>query len=195
MSSLNRFRDAYESTPPWDIGRPQIEIVRLEEKGEIMGSVLDIGCGTGENAVFLAARHNVTGIDGSPSGIAKAKQKAKDRKTKVTFKTADALKLEKLGKKFDTIIDSALFHVFTDEETAKYEKSLRTALKKNGNLFVLCFSDKDKENRIMHPRRISSDEITSVFKDGWKINYIKEAVYETRKDVAKAYLVSIKKAK
>jgi len=48
------FEEAYLSLPPWDIGRPQREIIRLAEDGEIQGAVLDAGCGTGENALFLA---------------------------------------------------------------------------------------------------------------------------------------------
>ena len=48
------FDDAYDGTPPWDIGRPQREVVRLAEAGEITGDVLDVGCGTGENSLWLA---------------------------------------------------------------------------------------------------------------------------------------------
>ena len=64
------FESAYEGTPPWDIGRPQPEFVRLEAGGEIRGSVLDVGCGTGENALHMAAKgHDVWGIDGAPTAI------------------------------------------------------------------------------------------------------------------------------
>jgi SAM-dependent methyltransferase len=47
---------AYRGVPPWDTGRPNPEIVSLEEAGWISGSVLDAGCGTGENALYLASR-------------------------------------------------------------------------------------------------------------------------------------------
>ncbi|HZP89453.1 MAG TPA: hypothetical protein VFC04_00470, partial [Actinomycetota bacterium] len=50
------FETAYGGSPAWDIGRPQPAVVRLEEAGEITGSVIDLGCGTGENALFLASR-------------------------------------------------------------------------------------------------------------------------------------------
>ncbi len=68
----NRFESAYHGTPPWDIGRPQPAIVRLAETGQITGSVLDVGCGTGENVLYLAQRHMAAmGIDGAPTAIRK----------------------------------------------------------------------------------------------------------------------------
>jgi len=61
---MDFFEKAYHGTPPWDIGRPQREFVRLEEAGKISGDVLDVGCGTGENALFLAGcGHAVWGVD------------------------------------------------------------------------------------------------------------------------------------
>ena len=54
--AANSFESAYLGTPPWDIGRPQPAIVRLAESNQIAGSVLDVGCGTGENILYLAER-------------------------------------------------------------------------------------------------------------------------------------------
>jgi 2-polyprenyl-3-methyl-5-hydroxy-6-metoxy-1,4-benzoquinol methylase len=71
------FDSFYEGAPPWDIYRPQKEFVQLEEAGEIVGLVLDIGCGTGENALFLASQgHTISGIDCSPIAIKSAQSKA-----------------------------------------------------------------------------------------------------------------------
>ena len=65
---MSFFESAYRGgPPPWDIGRPQKEFVELVRRGEITGSVLDIGCGTGEHALFFAAEgHEVWGIDSTP---------------------------------------------------------------------------------------------------------------------------------
>jgi 2-polyprenyl-3-methyl-5-hydroxy-6-metoxy-1,4-benzoquinol methylase len=76
---MNFFDSAYKDIPPWDIGRPQKEFIRLAEDGEISGRVLDVGCGTGENALYLAhLGFEVWGIDGAPSAIKKQKRRPKN---------------------------------------------------------------------------------------------------------------------
>jgi SAM-dependent methyltransferase len=95
------FNSLYEGTPPWDIGRPQKELVQLEEAGEIVGSVLDVESGTGDNARFLASQgHAVRGIDLSPIAIKNAQSKAERLKLNANFLLWDALVyiiLEKLS--------------------------------------------------------------------------------------------------
>src|SRR5438309_1414075 len=82
----DRFNAAYSSVAPWDIGHPQPEFVKVFENGEIQGSVLDAGCGTGEHAIYLAARgHSVLGVDFAPAAIEKAKIKAHERGSSAEF--------------------------------------------------------------------------------------------------------------
>ena len=57
-----RFQTAYEGKPSWDLGRPQKPFIEIAD--QITGSVLDVGCGTGDNALFSAQRGQpVVGID------------------------------------------------------------------------------------------------------------------------------------
>src|SRR4030042_5384652 len=119
------FEEAYLSLPPWDIGRPQGEIIRLAEDGEIQGAVLDAGCGTGENALFLATLgQDVTGIDAAGVAIRKAKEKSRERRVPVVFAEWDALEISRLGKRFGTVIDCGVFHVFSDAERPLYVAGL-----------------------------------------------------------------------
>src|SRR3954465_7335213 len=109
------FDSVYEGSPAWEIGRPQEDVVRLYDRDGFKGKVLDLGCGTGENALFLASRKlNVLGVDRIPEAIDRARAKAKERESKATFEVGDALDLPALGRKFDTILDSGCFHVFSD---------------------------------------------------------------------------------
>jgi cyclopropane fatty-acyl-phospholipid synthase-like methyltransferase len=173
------FDESYRGTPPWDIGRPQLEFVRLGRSREVRGRVLDVGCGTGENAIFFAQLGmEVWGVDSAPLAIEKAKRKAVARKARVRFLVEDALQLGRLETKFDTITDCGLFHAFSDEERSLFIKSLRAAMDKHGTYFMLCFSIKEPADW-GGPRRVSEEEIRGVFKHGWKINYIKESKIET----------------
>lgn len=187
---MDFFESAYEGIPPWDIGRPQKEITRLAEDGEISGRVLDAGCGTGENALYLAGiGFEVWGIDAVPAAIKKAKEKAVERGINVNFLVFDALKLSSLKAKFDTIIDSGLFHVFSDEERPIYAESLSSVLVSGGKYFMLCFSE--HEPGTYGPRRVTQAEIRSTFGKGWRINYIREAELESTFEGVKAWMSSI----
>ena len=175
----NSFNESYRGSPPWDIGRPQTEFVKLAENGEIHGRILDVGCGTGENAIFLSQfGTEVWGIDSASRAIEKAKLKAQERRARVRFLVGNAFRLDELGTKFDTIVDCGLFHIFSDEERPLFTKSLRSAMEIHGTYFMLAFSTKEPTNW-GGPRRVSEEEIRDVFRQGWKINYIKDCRIET----------------
>ncbi len=184
--NMDFFEGAYKGTPPWDIGRPQGELVALAQAGEIKGSVLDVGCGTGENALYLAALgHEVWGVDFAPTAIAKAKRKASRRRLKARFLVADALNLQQLGRTFDTVLDSGLFHSLSDEERPLFLRSLASVLPPGGKYLMLCFSE--LETGPGGPRRITRAEIKSTFAKGWRIDYIKPAQFESKLHEAGAH--------
>jgi len=191
---MDFFDSAYRGRPPWDIGRPQKEFVELVRRGEITGSVLDIGCGTGEHALFFAGEgHDVWGVDATPLAIQKAKEKAKKRGLPVHFLVLDALDLSRLNRKFDTATDSGLFHTLSDEDRPVFVDNLAAVLSPAGKYFMLCFSDQEPPG--YGPRRITKREIQDSFSDGWSVNYIRPAIFEshTREKGSYAYLSSISK--
>ena len=188
------FNEMYEGTPPWDIGRPQPVIVKLADQGAIRGDVLDVGCGTGENALFLASRgFRVVGLDGAPRAIAKARAKALQRGAPVEFVVGDALKLEALKRNFDTVIDSGLFHTFGDKERVKFVRSLHGVIRPGGSYFMIAFSEKEPGD--WGPRRVTQGEIRATFKDGWTVRSIEETHFAARLEdgdnAASAWLSSI----
>lgn len=171
------FDSAYEGIAPWDIDHPQQAFVDLVQAGQIRGTVLDAGCGTGEHALYFAQQgYEVLGVDISPLAIKKAQEKALERGLNATFQVADALALQELGRTFDTVTDSGLLHNFSDEERVLFVKGLTSVLKPGGTFFLLCFS-----NQLSHgfgPRGVSQAELYSIFQEGWRINSIEASYFE-----------------
>ena len=174
------FEMLYAGQAPWDIGKPHIAFIDVADR--IAGSVLDAGCGTGDTALFLASRGNqVTGIDFLEEPIRRAKLKATERGLNVTFHVKDAMTLKDWTERFDNVIDSGLFHVFSDDDRKRYAEGLATVLKQGGRLYLMCFSD--EEPGTQGPRRISKKELHDAFAQGWDIESIEPTRVETRPDL------------
>lgn len=116
--------------------------MRLASEGRFAGPVLDAGCGTGENALQVASLGlAVLGVDVTETALAIEREKADERGIEIEFAVADALKLERLGRTFRTVLDCGLFHTFDGHERLRYAASLASVTGQNGTLYVLCFSD------------------------------------------------------
>lgn len=182
--AARRYDAAYEGSNPWDIGRPQGEVVRLDEAGEFRGRILDCGCGAGENSLYLASRgREVVGLDMSSLAVRRSREKAAARGLDATFLVANALELhgdERLGGGFDTALDSGLFQVLSDPERARYAESLRGVLRGGGTLLLICFSEHERFARgpVCGPRGVTRDEIRATFAEGWRVNYLRESRFD-----------------
>lgn len=173
------FENLYAGQPRWEIGRPQKAIIDVAD--QITGSILDSGCGTGENALFFAERCcKVTGIDFLAEPIKIAKRKSTERGLTATFLVMDALALKDLPELFDNVIDSGLFHVFSDEDRRRYVDGLASVIKPGGRVYLLCFSE--EEPGTQGPRRVSEKEIRDSFSHGWTVESIEPSRYEVRPD-------------
>ena len=186
------FDDSYAGTPPWDIGRPQPIFLRLADDGAIVGRVLDVGCGTGEHVLMAGQRGlDATGVDSAPRAIAAARQKSAERGVPARFMVWDALSLADLDERFETVIDSGLFHVFDDDDRARYVKALGSVLQPGGSYLLCCFSDRQPGD--WGPRRISQKEIRASFGVGWTVTSLAATRFVTNLDppFAEAWLAII----
>jgi ubiquinone/menaquinone biosynthesis C-methylase UbiE len=172
------FDEAYAGTPPWEIGRPQPAMVELFDMGEVVGRVLDVGCGTAELALYAASRGlDATGVDLSPRAITIARQRAADRGlTSVRLEVGDALDLSFLGTTFDTVLDSGVFHVFGDDDRARYVDSIRRVLEPGGRYHLMAFSDEEPGD--WGPRRVHRRELDAAFARGWELRAVVPATFE-----------------
>lgn len=176
-TSSRGFDTAYETQPPWDIGRPQPSLVALAEAGLVTGSVLDVGCGSGEHALLAAELGRpALGVDFSAKAIELARRKAEARGLTARFLEWDATALGGLGERFDTVIDSGLYHVFSDVERTAYVRGLAEVLRPGGRVLLLCFSDRQPGG--FGPRRVRAEEITGSFGDGWRVDAIEPVTLE-----------------
>jgi cyclopropane fatty-acyl-phospholipid synthase-like methyltransferase len=169
------FEDLYAGKAPWDIGRPKAQFVAVVD--QVKSPVLDAGCGTGENALFFASRgHRVIGIDFVETAIKRARSQAAEQGLSVEFLLKDALTLADWGKRFATVIDSGLFHVFSNDDRQRYIHGLTEVVEPGGRLFLLCFSDEEPGTE--GPRRVSRQELYDAFAQGWKVESVEPVQIE-----------------
>lgn len=191
------FDHVYQTgTPQWDIGRPQRAFLELARIGEISGSVLDVGCGTGEHALMAAGIGlDVTGIDISPTAIQVAELKARDRRLRAKFLVISTLRMTELDEQFDTVLDCGMFHLLRGEERLRFTDSLRAVLRPGGRYFMMCFSD--QQPGYGAAQRISQQEIISTFGDGLCIDSIESTRQEENRSPGSvpAWLVKITRAR
>ena len=186
----------HDGPAPWDVGQPQPAVVRLAAEGAFAGAVLDAGCGTGDNTLHIASRGlSVLGVDVAETALAIAREKADERGVDVTFATADAFHLERLGRTFDTVLDCGLFHTMDGDERPAYVASLASVTEHGGTLHVLCFSDGSPDTG---PHPVRQDELRAAFDPsaGWKVAAIEPDRLQTRfhDDGAPAWVATITRA-
>ncbi|MBU3065706.1 class I SAM-dependent methyltransferase [Nocardia sp. NEAU-G5] len=178
---------------PWDIGAPQPAYVAVEQAGGITGTVLDAGCGTGENALYLADQdYSVIGLDLSLTAVELARGKAAERGLAATFEVADALDLDAYTGRFDTVVDSGLAHLFDEDALRRYAAALHRACRPNAVVYLLALSgpgletiaaqlrelSADEEHRLppnLMPPSKSPDDLRAGFADGWQVEAIDES--------------------
>lgn len=174
-----RFVDAYDGAepPPWDIGVPNGDLVKLFDELPLSGSALDLGCGTGENALELARRGiDAWGLDSTPAAIAAAEKKKASRGLSATFVQGDALDLAPLGRTFDAVVDCGLFHVLTDDERRRYVEELGKVLRPGGRHVMLGFATNPSG---IGPRGYSPEELRAHFA-GWREALVRGTTFQAR---------------
>jgi SAM-dependent methyltransferase len=165
---------------PWDTGQPQPALVRLAARAVFTGEVLDAGCGLGENALYIASLGvPVLGFDVAETALAAAREQADERGLAAEFIVADALRLDRLGRRFATVMDSGLFHAFDGEERLAYAASLASATESGATLYVLCFSDGGPDTG---PHPVSQEDLREAFNagTGWDVVAIEPERVSTR---------------
>lgn len=191
LPPAERFAGLYAAPrAPWDIGRPQRPFV--EAGGAITrrpdgtaARVIDIGCGTGDLAIWLAEQGcAVTGVDFLDKPLETARAKARARGLTANFLRMDALAVAAIPERFDAATDCGLFHTFDDVGRRTYVDALAKLLAPGARLFILCMSD--AEPGTQGPRRVRERELRDAFARGWTIETIEPARFEVVPGIAGA---------
>jgi SAM-dependent methyltransferase len=182
---LNFFKSVYQNIAPWEIGAPQPAMAALIEKYPPAHPILDLGCGSGDLAIYLAKLgHPVLGVDFVEAAIQSAQDKAASLPAEIAqslrFQVADALKPTLLQEKFGAVFDSGFYHLFNPDQGEQLIDEVASILKPHGCFYLHEFAIEFPVPNV--PRQISIDELQTRFtvEKGWRIKEIQTVEFLSR---------------
>ena len=172
------------ATPPWDTKEPKENVIAWHQGGWVHGDVLDIGCGLGDNAIYLAQQGlNVTGLDISPTALTTAEWRANYAGVSVKFAVADSTKLVGYTEAFDTVVDSGMFHCLDDDGKRSYAAAAHRATRPGATLLLSCFSDANQSDEEWPRPAVSEQTLRDVLAGaGWDIEALEPATWSREID-------------
>ncbi len=162
---------------PWDTGVTPPEVVELIEGGQVPpGRALDIGCGTGTNAVYLA-RHGfqAVGVDAAWLVVRRARAKARRAGVSATFHTGDVLRLgtpkgPAIVTPFEFVLDIGCFHSLAAEQRQAYAAMLRRVLRVEGFYMLYAWGPREMNGR---PVGLTPDETRAALGDEFRSVWVR----------------------
>ncbi len=141
------FEEIYEEGAVWTESEPPKELVKLIESEKIKPcKVLDVGCGEGFYAIYLASKgFDVTGIDISENAIKLAKGNAAKHNVKIKFMSLDVADLDEINNKFDFVLEWAILHHIPPEQRNKYLENIKRILNEKGKYLSICFNNQNPD--------------------------------------------------
>jgi SAM-dependent methyltransferase len=173
-----RGEGGFEGPPPWNIGEPQPELAALIQAGKVRSDVLDAGCGHAELSLALAADgYTVVGIELTPTAVAAATKAAKERNLpNATFVQDDITTFTGFDGRFNTIIDSTLFHSLPIEGRDGYQQSVFRAAAPGAVYYILVFAKGAFPVELeQKPHEVDEAELREAVGKYWAIDEVRPA--------------------
>ncbi|MCT7661701.1 class I SAM-dependent methyltransferase [Mycobacterium deserti] len=180
MDWENAYREegGFGGPPPWNIGEPQPELAALIEQGKIRSDILDAGCGHAELSLALAGRgYTVVGIDVAPTAVAAASAAADKRGlTTATFVVDDITSFSGYDDRFNTIVDSTLFHSLPVDAREPYLRAVHRAAAQGAALYMLVFTVGAFPPEFeFKPHELTESELRDAVSKHWEVDEIRPA--------------------
>jgi methyl halide transferase len=162
---------------PWDSGVPSQELIRVLDTEKIAPCrAIELGCGTGTNAIYLASRgFDVTALDLSAAAIVQSQKKAAEAGANVRFLEADVCRLNFELEPFDFIFDRGCYHSVRGIDIAGFLQTMRR-LSRPGTRFLLLAGNANEQGQ--GPPRVHEHEIRIDFEKLFAIQFLREFRFE-----------------
>lgn len=161
MNNIDWNQRYIESDTPWDTGVPSEQLKQVLASGLIQpGPVLELGCGTGINAIWLAqSGFQVTAVDLSPVALEKAKTKASGCGVSIAFIQADVTKLPDDGSRFPFVFDRGTYHVVRNVDLEGFQKTLSRVVAPGGYYVVVAGNTNEDSPPEGGPPRVTAADL------------------------------------
>lgn len=137
------YEDRNKEIPFFKVNGPDENLVSYFENGLLPKRVLEIGCGPGRNAIYLAKKGcAVDAIDISQNALSWARERALSENVDIKFHHSSLFDYEIKPKTYDLIYDCGLFHHLAPHRRMSYVETIKKALKKGGHFGLVCFNTK-----------------------------------------------------
>ena len=168
------FEQSYRTgDTPWDSGVPSAELDRVLEAGLLPGkTVLEIGCGTGTNAIAFARRgYRVSAVDYVELAVQRAREKARKAGLEIDFRVGDATRID-LGGPYDVVFDRGVYHGTRNGNLPGFLQMLERVTRKGTRW--LCLAGNAKEPMVNGPPVVTEDEFQTELGPLFKILQVRE---------------------
>lgn len=181
MSDQASWNERYAThATPWDSGEPSTELRRvLEEHAMTPCELLEIGCGTGTNAVFLAQQgFRVTAVDISSLAIERARKRAAEAQVSVDFRADDLLAPATLDGSYPFVFDRGVYHALRREDLGGFLDTLSRVTGPGGRYLVLAGNANDPSDPEKGPPRVQAREMCEELDPLFELISLREFVFD-----------------
>lgn len=179
------YEERYQTgNTPWDHGMPDGNLIAWVKRRPIEPcKVLDIGCGTGENSIWLARQgFHATGCDLSPTATERAQAKAAAAGVKCTFMTADFLGDKLPGLPFGFAFDRGCLHCIDGEaDRRRFAQNVAEHLAEAG-LWLSLIGNADEPEREVAPPQLTASEVAAAVEPRFEILSLEAGYFGSDQD-------------